>query len=91
VAPTVVACPLATSELLFVDEIGLPLAGLAVTLRFASGAVISTTTDVDGKVGLNVAPGTTGEAELVQMHEGASGDSTSTPSGRHFAAGGTGP
>ena len=91
VAPAVVACSLASSELMLLDEIGLPLAGLAVVIRLASGAVINATSAADGRICLNQPPGTAGQIELAGMHEGQQGDSSNTASGHHFAAGGTGP
>lgn len=90
-ANPVVACPLSASEILVVDEIGLPMAGVAVILRPASGGSFNTTTGADGKICLNLPPGSNVEVELASMHEAKAGESTSGASGQHFAAGGTGP
>jgi len=84
-------CSTALSEILVVDEIGLPFGNQAVTLTVPSGDTVNTTTLADGRICLDLPPGTTIVVHLVETHEGRSGDSTTTPSGRHFLAGGTGP
>ena len=85
-------CPYATgSEILIVDEIGLPLANTAVTVTPSGGAASSATTDATGKICLSLPPGTPVQVEIVNMHEANPGDSTTTGSGRHFATNGTGP
>lgn len=93
-APTtnpVTTCALSQSEILVVDEIGMPFGNTAVTLHMSSGSTFNMTTDANGKICLSLPPGTTCEVELANIHEARAGDSTSTPSGQHFAAGGTGP
>lgn len=86
------ACPYAAgSEILIIDEIGLPLANTAVTLWPSGGGTLSATTDASGKVCLSLPPGTSIQVEVAQVHEVAPGDSTTTSSGRHFAANGAGP
>ena len=87
----IVSCPHSQSEILLLDEIGLPFRNTAVVLHLSSGGTFNTTTDGDGKICLNLPPGTTGEVELADIHEAASGDSTTTPSGNHFSLNGTGP
>lgn len=82
---------MAASEILVVDELGLPIVSSTVTLILSTGAVHNVTTDATGKVCLSLPPGTTGQFELANIHEAATGDSTTTPSGHHFAAGGSGP
>jgi len=85
-------CPYAGgSEILIVDEIGLPLANTAVTVRPSSGGTLSATTDATGKICLSLPPGTSVQIEIANVHEATPGDSTTTSSGRHFAANGTGP
>jgi hypothetical protein len=91
VAAAVVACTASSSELLLLDEIGLPLGGQAVTVRLSGGVVLNTTTGADGRICLNVPAGTAAEVELAAVHEAGAGDATSTPSGHHFSLGGTGP
>lgn len=86
----VASCPHAASELLVVDELGLPYRSASVTVRIGGGTFTSST-DANGKICLSLAPGTSFEIELAETHEGKAGDSTSTASGRHFSAGGTGP
>jgi hypothetical protein len=87
----VAACALSASEILIVDEIGLPLANVSVNVRPSGGGMFSTMTGADGRICLNLPPGTNVEVEVPETHEGRAGDSVSTPSGQHFAAGGTGP
>jgi hypothetical protein len=81
----------AASEILIVDEIGLPLGNTSVKLQLSGGGVHNVTTDANGKICLTLPPGTSGQIEIDNIHEAAPGDSTTTGSGRHFAAGGTGP
>ena len=78
------------SAILLIDELGIPLAGASV--KVTVGGVTSTTTaDGSGTVCFNVPPGTSVTVEHVDMHEARPGESTTTPSGHHFLAGGTGP
>jgi hypothetical protein len=79
------------SEILIVDELGLPVASSAVIVRPGGGGPLNMTTDGTGKIRLNVPPGTSVEVEIADIHETAAGDSTNTASGQHFKAGGTGP
>ena len=79
------------SEIQLIDELGLPFRNQSVIIHLSSGGTLNATTNADGKVSFNLPPGTTGEVELADIHESHSGDSTTTPSGRHFAANGTGP
>lgn len=91
VASPIRTCPLAQSEVLLVDEIGLPFSNTAVKIHMSSGGSFDATTDSNGKICLSSPPGTTGRIELVNTHEAETGDSTNTASGQHFSAGGTGP
>jgi len=86
----VVACPHAGSELLLVDELGLPYKSVSVTIVMGGGSHPGTT-DATGKLCLSLPPGSSFDIELAETHEGGAGDSTSTGSGKHFSAGGTGP
>src|SRR5262245_5607216 len=79
------------SEILVIDELGLPLAGVAVTVRPSSGSPINAGTDSSGKVCLNLPPGSSVQVDVGNIHETAPGDSITTPSGTHFRSGGTGP
>ena len=87
----ITSCPLSQSEILLLDEIGLPFRNAAVIIHLSSGGTLNTTTGADGEICLNLPPGTTGEVELVDTHEAASGDSTTTSYGNHFSLNGTGP
>jgi hypothetical protein len=87
----VAPCASAQSEILIVDEIGIPFRNAAVILRPATGGAHNMTTDGNGKICLSIPPGTACEVELANTHEASAGDSTTTTSGRHFATGGTGP
>ncbi len=85
-------CPYAQgSEILIVDELGIPLVSTSVTLRPSGGSALSATTDLNGKVCLSLPPGTSVQVEIGNVHEAGPGDSTTTSSGRHFSTGGTGP
>lgn len=86
------SCPYAAgSEILIVDELGLPLRNTSVTLTETGGASHSATTDAAGKICLSLTPGTVIQIEVANVHEIAVGDSTTTSSGQHFAAGSAGP
>ena len=89
-ASVIASCPLAASGVLVIDEIGLPIANTSVTVWIGANS-FSTTTDSNGEICLDLPPGTAGRIEVTDFHEAATGDSTKTSSGRHFAAGGTGP
>jgi hypothetical protein len=86
----VVACAVSASEILLMDELGLPLGGVAVVLRIGA-AEIHTSTLGDGRLCLNMPPGTACSVELAQAHEAMPGQSTLTASGRHFTLNGPGP
>ena len=86
----VAPCANSNSEILVLDEIGLPFANTRVNIT-VSGRAHTATTDAQGKICLRLAPGTAVRVELSNTHESRSGDSTTTPSGRHFSAGGRGP
>jgi hypothetical protein len=87
----IASCPLSQSEIILLDEIGLPFRNAAVVIHITGQGPLNTTTDGDGKICLNLPPGTVGEVELAAVHETASGDATTTASGTHFALNGTGP
>jgi hypothetical protein len=73
-----------------VDELGMPIAG--VTVNVTIGGTSSTpSTDSSGTLCFSFPPGTSVQVALSPMHEAHAGDSTTTPSGHHFKAGGTGP
>lgn len=91
IASIITTCALSQSEILVLDEIGLPFRNAPVIIHLTGRAPINTTTDANGKVCFTLPPGTAGEVELVNVHESAVGDSTSTASGRHFALNGIGP
>lgn len=91
VAPVIIACLLNSSEVLVIDELGLPMANQAVTLTLADGSVHNGSTGADGKLCLSLPPGTPVTVEIANTHEARAGDSTTTPSGQHFLANGTGP
>src|SRR5260370_875003 len=78
------------SAILLIDELGIPMAGASVSVT-VGGVTSSTTADGSGIVCFSVPPGTNVSVQLVDMHEARAGESTTTPSGHHFLAGGTGP
>jgi hypothetical protein len=84
-------CPTTGSEILIVDEIGIPLASTTVTVQPSGQSPFSTTTDGTGKICLSSPPGTSVQIQVPNIHEAAPGDSTTTSSGRHFVTNGTGP
>lgn len=84
------ACDQAASELLLSDELGLPFAQADVTLEL-SGQRHNARTDANGKLCLRVPPGQAVRVTLADTHERRAGDATRTPSGQHFAVGGSGP
>jgi hypothetical protein len=83
--------------ILIINEIGIPLKGRAVKLRFNDGHVISQTTDEEGKVYLDAIEavdmifGQGLTIELEDSQEVTPGDSTRTDSGHHFALNQGGP
>lgn len=74
-----------------VDELGLPLRNAKARLVLPDGSKEDVTTDGDGKIKPRVAPGTSFDVVVFDVHEGGAGDSLNTSSGQHFAAGGDGP
>lgn len=87
---SVAACDTAASAIMLVDELGIPLANQAVVLHLSSGP-LPTNADANGIICLNLPPGTKGKVSVDNIHEGKQGESTSTSSGQHFKAKGTGP
>jgi hypothetical protein len=83
--------------ILVINEIGIPLKGRAVKLKFNDGHVASQTTDEEGKVYLDAIEavdmlfGQGLTIELEDSQEVAPGDSTRTNSGHHFALNQGGP
>lgn len=76
---------------LIVDELGLPLRNAKAQLVLPDGTTEDVTTDADGKIRPRVAPGSSFDVVVYDVHEGGAGDSLSTASGHHFATGGDGP
>ncbi len=74
-----------------VDELGMPLRNAAVQLILPGGAQENVSTDDEGKIRPRVAPGSSFDVVVQDVHEGGAQDSLSTPSGHHFAAGGVAP
>jgi hypothetical protein len=79
-----------SSSVVLIDEIGLPMAGITVDVTI--GATTSPmTTDGSGTLCFTSPPGTSVTIKTGDAQEAKAGDSTSTPSGHHFKADGTGP
>jgi hypothetical protein len=74
-----------------VDEIGLPLANAKVQLVLPDGTKEDLATDGEGKLRPRVSPGSSFDLIVSDAHEGGAGDSLTTASGQHFAAGAPGP
>jgi outer membrane protein OmpA-like peptidoglycan-associated protein len=74
-----------------VDELGLPLRNAPVRLVMPDGTTEDVSTDGAGKIRPRVAPGTSFDIIVSDVHEGGPQDSLQTPSGHHFAAGGDEP
>jgi outer membrane protein OmpA-like peptidoglycan-associated protein len=68
-----------------VDELGLPLKNAAVQLVLPDGTKEDVSTDDTGKIRPRVAPGTSFDVVVSDVHEGGAQDSLTTPSGHHFA------
>jgi hypothetical protein len=83
-------CAHAQSSILIVDELGLPLASTSVQVT-AGAATAGMTTDPNGFLCFSAPPGTAVRIEIADAHQMASGDSSTTSSGHHFLANGTGP
>jgi hypothetical protein len=83
-------CPLAQSSILIIDELGIPLANATVQVT-QGGATSPGTTDANGFLCFSSPPGTALQIQVDEIHEIGPGDSTSTASGQHFSANGTGP
>jgi OmpA family len=76
---------------LLVDELGLPLRNAAVRLLLPGGTKEDVQTDEHGILRPRVAPGSSFDVVVLDVHEGGAQDSLTTPSGHHFAAGGVAP
>jgi len=74
-----------------VDEIGLPLRNAAVRLLLPDGRREEVRTDGQGAIRPRVAPGSSFDVVVLEVHEGGADDSLTTPSGQHFEAGGVAP
>ncbi len=86
-----VACGAAhSSAILLIDELGLPMAGATAQVTIG-GAVSSMTADGSGTLCFTVPPGTSVQVQLGDTQETQPGESTTTASGHHFLANGTGP
>lgn len=83
-------CSRSVSEILILDEIGLPLRGVAVKLTIA-GVERRLTTNGDGFLCLSDPVGTAGQVKVGAIHETRAGDATTTLSGAHFGCGASGP
>jgi hypothetical protein len=81
----------AEGVLFLVDELGLPLRRAPVQVVLPDGKTIDLVTDDHGKAWPQLEQGTSFDVVVTDVHEGGAGDSLTTPSGRHFAAGGDGP
>lgn len=79
-----------SSAILLIDEIGLPMASESVEVTIGA-TTSSMTTDASGTLCFTEPPGTSVTIKTGDAQEAKSGESTSTPSGHHFKAGGTGP
>lgn len=77
-------CPGFDSSILVIDELGLPMQNSAVSITFGTDPPQSHTTDSDGRVCFHRPPGTAVVVRIVDTHESQPGQSTTTPSGRHF-------
>jgi len=71
-----------------VDEIGLPLRNAAVRLLLPNGRREEARTDDHGSIRPRVAPGSSFDVVVLDVHEAGAHDSLTTPSGTHFEAGG---
>jgi hypothetical protein len=80
----VAVCPGFQSSILVIDELGLPMQNTSVQIAIAGGAPQSFVTDAQGRVCFHHPPGTAVEVKLSDTHESQPGQSTTTPSGRHF-------
>jgi hypothetical protein len=74
-----------------VDEIGLPLRNAAVRLLLPNGRREEARTDDQGAIRPRVPPGSSFDVVVLDVHEAGAQDSLTTPSGRHFEAGGVAP
>ena len=74
-----------------VDELGLPLRNAAVRVLLPGGKKEEVQTDDHGTIRPRVAPGSSFDVVVLDVHEGGPQDSLVTPSGHHFAAGGVAP
>ena len=78
------------SAIQLIDELGIPMAGATVNVTIR-GVTTSMTADGTGTLCFSDPPGTSVTVEVVDLHETRPGESTTTPSGHHFRANGTGP
>lgn len=85
-----VACGKHGSAVQLLDELGIPLAGATVDVTI-NGVTSRMTADGTGTLCFADPPGTSVRVALADSHDVKAGDSTATPSGRHFRAGGDGP
>lgn len=81
----------ADREIVLLDELGCPLAGRRIRVLVPEHEAIAVVSDEDGKIRVRVPPACHFELVIEGVHEGAPGDSLTTASGHHFAAGGDGP
>jgi hypothetical protein len=72
------------SSILLIDEIGLPMQGTSVDISIGGAAAQNFTTDSHGRVCFHHPPGTAVVVQVAETHETRPGQSTTTPSGRHF-------
>jgi OmpA family len=69
-----------------VDELGQPLRFAPVQIRLADGTRQALSADRLGRVRPAVAPGSSFDVVVSDVHEGGPADALVTPSGRHFSA-----
>jgi hypothetical protein len=80
----IAVCPSFNSSIALLDEIGLPLRSVLVTVSIGGAAPKSMTTDGEGRICFMDPPGTAIDVTLDDTHEASPGDSTATASGQHF-------
>ncbi len=86
----VTGCAHSGSEVLLMDELGEPLAGVAVQCDVGAGWA-GTTTDATGRICFADPPGLAVKIKAPELHEAAPGSGVTTASGKHIALGGTAP
>jgi len=67
-----------------IDELGLPMQNTNVQIAIGGGAAQGFVTDSQGRVFFNAPPGASVVVQVPDTHEAAAGQSTTTPSGKHF-------